>query len=76
MCMLIGNPDRVAQQSTFLSVGESYIALGSSDLVNANYTRLVELAWYDQNEKYDYKTNTCNSPSAYTYFVIMDNAYS
>ena len=50
MCMLQFNPDsyRVSQQSTFATVGETFTAAGSSDLVNTNYTRLVELSWYRQ----------------------------
>ena len=64
MCTLSGNPDQAAQQSTFTSVGESITTLGSSDLANANFTTLVERAWYNQNNLYDYNQNTCGSPSA------------
>ena len=64
MCTLSSNTDRVSQQSTFTSVGESFTAIGTSDLANANYTRLVEVAWFNQNVNYNYDQNTCTSPSA------------
>ena len=64
MCMLQFNPDRVSQQSTFATVGETFTAAGSSDLANTNYTRLVELSWYRQNQFYDLDSNTCSSAQA------------
>ena len=64
MCTFEFNVDRVSQQSTFATVGESFTAVGSSDLDNTNYTTVIELAWQRQNTLYDYDSNTCSSGDA------------
>ena len=49
MCTLEPNLDRVSQQSTFVSIGESFTAVGSSDLANANYTSLIAQSRFDDS---------------------------
>ena len=61
MCSLSFNEDRVSQQSTFASVGESLTAVGTSDLANADYTGVVEVSWFNQRLNYNYNENTCST---------------
>ena len=50
MCTLEFNADRVLQQSTFATVGESFTAVGSSDLDNTNYTTVIDLSKHGKDK--------------------------
>lgn len=56
MCQFEHNTARVANQSTFATVGENLFAgTGSTD-----YTAAVQ-SWFDERQHYDYAANTCSA---------------
>ena len=73
MCMLESNPDRVAQQSTFQSVGESFTAIGTQQ---PDYNNAVGLAWFGQRVFYTFDPPSCSSACDFYTQVSNSSSYT